>query len=408
MNFLNFAENIIMARLLLLLLFITSGVISFSQEDEKIVIVIIDGARYTETLGDPTRTYTPKMWELAEEGTMIDKFYNDNYTYTSRAIPALWCGARTDVRDTVYEGHETNYAVLPTIFEYYRKQKNVPAEECYYVLKELESLWLPSFDSDYGPGYWPAFHSVGETDTEVAEQALQVMEDHHPHFLWVYFADVDHAGHSGIWSNYIGAIHTADSLVDVLWNAIQSDPFYADATTMIVTNDHGRHDDQHGGFEGHGCGCEGCRHIELLAIGPNIKENYVSQQYRYTPDMAVTASYIAGIDPEKATGHVMQEIFNPSGIDNILLTNSGVFPNPFNTITEVNYVLNTNSTITIEIRDFSGKIVRNLISEKQPAGKKSVKWDGTDNSGQQVPAGIYFYTIRSGIELVSGKIIYLP
>jgi flagellar hook assembly protein FlgD len=71
-------------------------------------------------------------------------------------------------------------------------------------------------------------------------------------------------------------------------------------------------------------------------------------------------------------------------------------------------VLNTNSTITIDIRDFSGKIVRNLISEKQPAGKKSVKWDGTDNSGQQVPAGIYFYTIRSGIESVSGKIIYLP
>jgi hypothetical protein len=407
-NFVNFAKNIILMRLLLLFLFLTFGLNSFSQEDEKIVIVIIDGARYTETLGDNTRTYTPKMWELAEEGTMIDKFYNDNYTYTSRAIPALWCGAWTDVRDTVYEGHETNYAVLPTIFEYYRKQKSVPAEECYYVLKELESLWLPSFDNDYGPDYWPAFHSVGETDTEVAEQALQVMEDHHPHFLWVYFADVDHAGHSGIWSNYTGAIHTADSLVDVLWNAIQSDPFYADATTMIVTNDHGRHDDQHGGFQGHGCGCEGCRHIELLAIGPHIKENYVSQQYRYTPDMAVTASYIAGLDPEKATGHVMQEIFEPNGIANNLLTNSGVFPNPFSIITEIDYTLTSNSTVTIDIRDFSGKIIRNLISEKQPAGEKSVKWDGTDNFGHKVPAGIYFYTINSGTVINSGKVIYLP
>ncbi len=397
-----------MSKFALLILFITIGFHSFSQEDEKIVIVIIDGARYTETLGDHTRTYTPKMWDLADEGTMIDKFYNDNYTYTSRAIPALWCGAWTDVRDTTYQGHETNYAVLPTIFEYYRKQKNAPAEECYYVLKELESLWLPSFDSDYGPEFWPAFESAGETDSDVAAHALQVMEDYHPHFLWVYFADVDHAGHSGVWSNYINAIHIADSLVDVLWYAIQSDPFYADATTMIVTNDHGRHDDQHGGFQGHGCGCEGCRHIEFLAIGPHIKENYVSQQNRYTPDMAVTASYIAGINPEKATGNVIEEIFKPAGIDKNSSMTSGAFPNPFSRSTEIRYSLDKNSVVSIIIRDFSGNIVRNLNNEEQTAGTKAVKWDGTNNSGNKVPTGIYFYTLKTENQSISGKMVLIP
>ncbi len=395
---------------LFLFLFFAIVSFSFSQDDEKIVIVIIDGARYTETFGDTTKTYTPYMWEIAKEGTIIDHFYNDGYTYTKRAIPALWCGAWTDIVDTTWNGHNTDYAVLPTIFEYYRKQKNVPAEDCYYVLKEIESLWLPSFDSDYGPDYWPEYHSVGDTDEDVVEEALQVMEDHHPHFLWIYLADVDHEGHSGVWSNYTGAIQTADSLVDVIWNAIQSDQFYKDATTMIVTNDHGRHDDQHGGFSGHGCGCNGCRHIQFLAVGPQVKKNYISCENRYTPDMAVTAAYIAGIETEKATGSVMEEIFMPSGINaihNKSFRLINISPNPFSIRTEFRYVIKENAVVTMNIRDFSGRIVKTLVHKKESAGEKYIVWDGTNDRGQKVSSGIYFYTIVSGQNIISGKLIYL-
>jgi hypothetical protein len=392
------------------LIFLVSGFFSFAQEDKKIVIVIIDGARYSETLGDTTRVYTPKMWEIADEGTMIDNFYNDGLTYTSRAIPALWCGAWTDVHDTIYEGHDTQYAVFPSIFEYYRKDKNAPAEDCYYVLKELESLWLPSFDIDYGPDYWPAFHSVGETDEDVAEQALQVMEDHHPNFLWIYFADVDHEGHSGVWSNYIGAIKTADSLVAVLWDAIQTDPFYQDATTMIVTNDHGRHDDQHGGFKNHGDGCDGCRHIELLAIGPDVKENFVSNQNRYTPDMAVTAAHIIGVNPIKSTGEIMTEIFTTSGISPTFNTNvqlESIAPNPFSSKTKIRYSISESSIVKLSILDFSGKLIKELVNRKETAGEKSVSWDGTNTLGQKVATGVYFYTLESYKNRISGKIVFL-
>ena len=94
---------------------------SHSSDSEKVVVIIIDGARYSETFGDTTRTYTPKMWELSSEGSVIDNFYNDSITYTSRAIPALWSGTWTDVRDTTYLGNQTKYSVKPSIFEYYRK-----------------------------------------------------------------------------------------------------------------------------------------------------------------------------------------------------------------------------------------------------------------------------------------------
>ncbi len=401
-----------MAKKLQLVLFLVLISISnslFSQEDEKIVIIIIDGARYSETFGDTTKTYTPHMWNIAEEGTIIDNFYNDGQTYTRRAIPALWCGAWTDIIDITWNGNETNYTELPTIFEYYRKQKEAPAEDCYYVLKEIEGLWLPSFDPDYGPDYWPEFHSVGDTDEDVVEEALQVMDNHHPHFLWIYLADVDHEGHSGVWSNYIGAIHTADSLVDVIWNAIQSDQFYTDATTMIVTNDHGRHDDQHGGFSGHGCNCDGCRHIQFLAVGPRVKKNYISYQNRYIPDMAVTAAHIADIETEKATGSIIDEILVPSSISTTTdktISIKNISPNPFSVSTEFRYVLTENSIVSLIVRDFSGRIVKTIMNEKQTAGEKLVIWDGTNELGQKVAPGIYFYTLVSGHNTISGKLIF--
>ncbi len=275
---------------------------------ENLVIIVIDGARYSETFGDPAHTYIPRMTAMAGEGTMIGTFYNDSLTYTSRAVPALWCGSWTTTRDTVYDGIATQYAVKPTIFEYFRKQKGVPETNCVYVLKYISSLWLPSFDASYGPAYWPYFHSQGSTDSDVATEAQYIMDMYSPNLLLIYLADVDGAGHSGDWYEYTRAIGRADSIVGLLWDKIQSDPQYRDKTTLIVTNDHGRHDDQHGGFSGHGDDCDGCRHIMFLAIGPAIKKNYVSNTYRRIPDMAVTASCLLGIDPEQATGEIMHEL----------------------------------------------------------------------------------------------------
>ncbi|MFU8844184.1 MAG: alkaline phosphatase family protein, partial [Bacteroidales bacterium] len=265
-----------------------------SQSDSKMMIIVIDGARYTETFGDPSYTWIPRMAHLSVEGTVVDDFRNDGITYTSRAIPALWCGTWTEVRDTVYQGKSTQYSVKPSIFEYFRKNKQQPSSQCYYVLKYISSLWLPSFDQDYGPDYWPTFLSQGSNDEGVCNNTKNLMNTGQPDFIWVYLADVDHAGHSGDWNYYTSALRKADSIAGVLWYHAQSLPYYQHKLTMIVTNDHGRHDDQHGGFQNHGCGCEGCRRIQFQAVGPGIRKNFISIQPRVLPDMAVTAAHILG------------------------------------------------------------------------------------------------------------------
>ncbi len=405
-------KSVIQRLILVLLTLLLSGFFSDSIAAEKTMIIIIDGARYSETFGDPGHTYIPRMWSLSQQGTVIDKFYNDSLTYTSRAIPALWCGTWTEVRDTNYAGSQTAYAVKPTIFEYYRKQKNMPAQQCFYVLKQINSLWLASFDSQYGTAYWPQYHSVGSSDDDVATQTLMVMNTYHPRFIWVYLADVDGAGHSGDWQRYTRAIQKADSIVYVLWETLQADPFYQNSTSFFVTNDHGRHDDLHGGFSGHGDGCDGCRHIQFLALGPEIKANYVSQQYRRIPDMAVTASYLLDINPERASGQVMSEILNVNEISqqsrpSAIFWLQGSYPNPFNITTRIRYSLSQSTRVTVRVFNQLGEEVRLLLDTDQPAGENSVSWNGYNNVNFPVSSGVYFFTIETQNQTVAGKIILM-
>jgi len=40
--------------------------------------------------------------------------------------------------------------------------------------------------------------------------------------------------------------------------------------------------------------------------------------------------------------------------------------------------------------------VRTLVNDEQSAGYRSVVWDGTDDNGNVVPSGVYFYKLTAG------------
>lgn len=360
---------------------------------ENLVFVVIDGARYTETLGDPTRQYIPEMGTIADHGAYLDAFYNDNYTFTSRAIPALWCGSWTDVTDTTVQSVNTQYANDPTIFEYYRKQTGAPADSCVYVLKYISSLWLPSYHPEYGPDYWPMIHSEGSSDTDVLNETFAIMQENHPQLLWVYLADVDHYGHLGVWENYVGAISRADSLVGALWEAIQADPIYRDNTTMVVTNDHGRHTDY---FSGHGCGCDGCRHIMYLVAGPRVNEGFVSDTEYVLPDAMVTAASVLGIETEYSTGSAVTELFRVTGINesavNLLQTDFTLhpnYPNPFNPATTIHFSIASSGVIDLSVYDIAGRRVLTVLNQWCEAGDHRLIFNGSD-----LPSGVYLCQLR--------------
>ena len=54
-----------------------------------------------------------------------------------------------------------------------------------------------------------------------------------------------------------------------------------------------------------------------------------------------------------------------------------------------------------------GRIVSNLVSAQQNAGYKSIQWNATNNTGQPVSAGLYFYTIEAGQFRKTKKMVLL-
>ena len=72
------------------------------------------------------------------------------------------------------------------------------------------------------------------------------------------------------------------------------------------------------------------------------------------------------------------------------------YPNPFNPMTTIRFSLATPGVTSIHIYDVSGRLVRTVLDEALIAAEHTVEWQGRDDSGHQVAAGVYFYRVRSG------------
>lgn len=102
------------------------------------------------------------------------------------------------------------------------------------------------------------------------------------------------------------------------------------------------------------------------------------------------------------------EISNPQfENDNLKLR---VFPNPFRNqcvfhyaLSTMHYAENVGQGFGLAIYDITGRLVKqfNHLTDYQ----SSILWDGTDNLGRRLPAGIYFVEMSLGTKQVSKKVI---
>ena len=83
------------------------------------------------------------------------------------------------------------------------------------------------------------------------------------------------------------------------------------------------------------------------------------------------------------------------------------YPNPFNSTTTLRYDLAGHSNVNIIIYDMLGREVKTLINQTQDTGFKSIQWDGTNDYGKQVSAGVYLYRIQAGEYMQTKKMVFL-
>lgn len=118
----------------------------------------------------------------------------------------------------------------------------------------------------------------------------------------------------------------------------------------------------------------------------------------YTPDDLLATSQ--SIDEKNMSWDIAPE-------NNALLQN---FPNPFNPETWIPYRLKEGSTVSINIYNSAGNLVRQLDLGYMPPGfyiskDKAAYWDGRNSSGEPVSSGTYFYTIQAGEFIAIRKLI---
>lgn len=72
------------------------------------------------------------------------------------------------------------------------------------------------------------------------------------------------------------------------------------------------------------------------------------------------------------------------------------YPNPFNPTTYIPFSLQKTGETTLTIYNLLGQQIRTLVNSKMAAGSHEMRWDGLDDYGLPVSAGIYLYQLKSG------------
>ena len=91
-----------------------------------------------------------------------------------------------------------------------------------------------------------------------------------------------------------------------------------------------------------------------------------------------------------------------TSVDEKILANDNNFflrpnyPNPFNPVTRIEFVLGKSENTTIKVYNSLGKEIATLVNEYLPSGKQAITWDGKDDKGNTVSSGVYFIQITAG------------
>ena len=70
-------------------------------------------------------------------------------------------------------------------------------------------------------------------------------------------------------------------------------------------------------------------------------------------------------------------------------------PNPFAPMTTISYQVPTDQHVRVQVFNIAGQLIQTLVDDHVAAGDHSVVWDGSNDRGQSVESGVYFYQMSS-------------
>ena len=159
---------------------------------------------------------------------------------------------------------------------------------------------------------------------------------------------------------------------------------------------------------------------EWLVIGNNFNQLESGQSDLltidiYTNDLILNNSYgceliiLSNDTTKKVSVHIdiaeelkIQSANQPKNFQLI-----SAYPNPFNSTIVIDYEIFVDSFINITIYDIIGNVIKTMENSYYEIGPKSIQWNGMNDHGKEVSAGIYFFKLQSHNFIQSTKLIFL-
>ncbi|WP_299991643.1 sulfatase-like hydrolase/transferase [uncultured Pontibacter sp.] len=263
-------------------------------QTENVIIVVIDGIRYSETWGAVPGIIPNMSTDLLPKGTLCRNFRNDGYTYTNSGHAAITTGVNQPI-----DNYGDELPANPSLFQQWLKQKGRPATAAWIVsskdkLDILGNTLRPDWKDKFMPSLNCGVSGPGSgyrADSLTLVEVMKVLATHRPNLLLINFMEPDGYAHAGNWDYYLRGIARSDRYVKQLWDFLEKDAHYKGRTTLLVTTDHGRHlDSVKNGWIDHGDDCEGCQHISLLALGPDFRRDAIVETEYTLVDISATVS----------------------------------------------------------------------------------------------------------------------
>lgn len=280
---------------------------------DRVVIIVIDGARNSDINDDSLAFYNQGYQDLKKQGLYFSNFINAGTTNTQNGMSNIITGNQESLTNN---GTETSD--FPNIFHYYLEKFQTTNDKTWIItskdkLETLKSTTHASYINSINAKTNSGLNGLGtgyRNDSITHQIALGILKTNQPNLAFIAFREPDVSGHSGSWDNYKLGIKSSVAYTQSIIDFINKDEYYQGRTLVLITNDHGRHlNGIADGFVSHGDACYGCRHITLLAISPNIFPNSIDETHYSQDNIAPTIAKILGFQIPTATSSSILSIY---------------------------------------------------------------------------------------------------
>ncbi len=184
----------------------------------------------------------------------------------------------------------SSWNVMPFILN--EQKTGVPVNSGYEMLEEGEDT-LNTLINEVQKNITHKGHT--RYDMLTYASAKNYIEEKHPKVVFIGLGETDEYAHKGRYDQYLQKAHQVDQIIAELWYYVQTDPFYKDNTTFIITTDHGR-GSKTAKWSTHGFWVKGSGEAWMAMIGQGIAPDgeRKAKEKLYQKQIASTVSVLLG------------------------------------------------------------------------------------------------------------------